>query len=358
VIKKIYDKAIAKIEPETIVDLANDLIKTASIDKRITTIGGGIGVSEGRVAITNSLGVYGEYNVSAYGLGAYVVAQEAHSVAVGWDDYTNCFYNEDKAYTVFKNAAKSALKQLHPKAIKTEKMDLLIQPQALAYLLAFTLITEVEADKIQKQQSPFVGKLNQPVASDVLSITDDAHVPQAVGSRPFDDEGCPTQATKIIKRGTLKNFLYNSYTANKDKAKCTGNSIRSLGVFASAKPRYGVEPLIGPTNFRVFASKKSAEGSLEEVVSEVKNGVIAKGFIGAHTANAPSGEFSVMLDMAFKVEKGEITYPIKQAMVGGNIQSLLKNVSMFADDTTHVGLEPHTTLITPTILVRNATVSG
>jgi len=357
-VKKIYDKAIAEIEPEKIVALANDLIKTASIDKRITTIGGGISVSAGKVALANSLGVSGGFNISACGMGAYVVAQEADSVAVGWDEYTNCFYNEEKAHSIFKNAANNALKQLHPKTIKTEKIDLLMQPQALAYLLAFTLIPEVMADSVQKQQSPFVGKLNQTIASSNVSVTDDAHVPQAIGSKPFDDEGCPTQATKVIEKGTLKSFLYNSYTANKDKVKSSGNSLRSLGVFWGAKPRYSVEPLIGPTNFRVFAGVKNAEASLEEVISDVKNGVITKGVIGAHTANAPSGEFSVALDMAFKVEKGEITYPIKQAMIGGNIQDFLKNVSMFADDTTQVGLEPNTALIAPTILVRNVTVSG
>jgi len=354
--KKICDKTITKIRPETVVDLANDLIKTASIDKRISTIAGGIGVGTGKVAIANSLGVSDEFNISGYGLGAYVVAKEADSVAVGWDDYSNCFYNEDEAYTAFKNAANSALKQLHPKIIKKETMDLLIQPQALAYLLAFTLIPEVRADNIQKQQSPFVGKLNEPIASNNLSVTDDAHVPQAIGSRPFDDEGCPTQATRIIEKGKLKSFLYNSYTANKDKVRSTGNSIRSLGGWGG-KARYCVEPLIGPSNFRVFAGVKSAEESLKEVVSEVKNGVITKGVIGAHTANAQSGEFSVVLDMAFKVEKGEITYPIKQAMVGGSIQDFLKNISMFGDDTTHVGLE-NNTVISPTILVRNVTVSG
>jgi len=356
-VKKIYDKTLNKIELETIVDLANDLIESASIDKRITTIGGGISVGTGKVAITNSLGVSGEFNISGYGLGAYVVAQEADSVAVGWDEYTNCFYNEDNAYAIFKNAANNALKQLHPKTIKAEKMDLLIQPQALAYLLAFTLIPEVMANNIQKQQSPFVGKLNQTIASNNLSVTDDAHVPQAIGSKPFDDEGCPTKATKIIEKGKLKSFLYNSYTADKDKVKSTGNAIRSLGVFATLRPRYSAEPLIGPTNFRVFAGTKGAEHSLDEVLSEVRNGIITKGVIGAHTANAPSGEFSVALDMAFKVEKGEINYPIKQAMVGGNIQDFLKNVSMFADDTTQVGVE-QSTLIAPTILVRNVTVSG
>jgi len=356
-VKNIYDKKIAGIEPEKVVNLAADLIKTASIDKRITTIIGTIGANTTQVAIVNSLGISGKFNISGYSLSAYVVAQETGSVAVGWDEYSNCYYNEDEAYSIFKNAAGNALKQLHPKTIKTEKTDLLLQPQALTQILAFTLMPEIMANNVQKQQSPFVGKLNQTIASSNLSITDDAHIPQALGSKPFDDEGCPTQTTKIIDKGKLKNFLYNSYTANKDKVKSTGNSTRAFGGIFGRKPRYSVEPFIGPTNFRVHPGIQSAEAQLGEIISEVKNGVITKGVIGAHTANAPSGEFSVALDLAFKIEKGEIAYPVKQAMIGGNIQDLIKNVTMLADDATHVGFE-HSSMVTPTILVRKVTVSG
>jgi PmbA protein len=107
----------------------------------------------------------------------------------------------------------------------------------------------------------------------------------------------------------------------------------------------------------VSAGVKGAQSSFDEVVSEVKNGVITKGVVGAHTANAPSGEFSVALDMAFKIEKGEIAYPIKQAMIGGNIQDFIKSIAMFADDTTQVGFE-NASVIAPTMLVKNVTVSG
>lgn len=354
-VTKIFDKKVPATEPEEIVSLASDLIKAASIDKRITTIGGGIGAGTAEIALANSLGVSGEFKMTAFGAGAYVVSQEGDSVGVGWDDYTNCFYNEDEAFHAFKQAADLSLRQLHPKTIRTGKMDLLLQPHALAQLSSATLMMEVRADNIQKQQSPFVGKMNQRVASENLTVVDDGTVPQAVGSKPFDDEGCPTHSTPVIEKGVLRGFLYNSYTANKDNVKNTGNAVRTMP-FAT-KPRYAMEPLIGPTNFKLMAGAKSASASLEGVLSEVKSGVIAKEVIGAHTANAPSGEFSVALSCAFNVEKGEIAHPVKQAMVGGNIQDLIKNVALFADDVKQVGLEQGT-LISPTILIRNVPVSG
>lgn len=351
--QKIYDKTIVRMEPEKIVDLAADLIKSIEGDKRIATIGGTLGVGSAKVAITNSLGVSGEYEKTGYGTYGYVVAQEKGSVGVGGDGYTSSFFNEKKAYEAFKNAQETALKQLHPKTVKTQTMDVLLQPEALGFLLAFTLIPEVRADNIQKKQSPFVGKLNQMIASENLTALDDGLIPQAMGSKPFDDEGCPTQTTTIIGKGQLKNFLYNSYTAGKDKVKSTGNAARTFGGFTD-KPKYAVEPIIGPNNFKLQPAKKSVESKFADVISEVKNGIIAKEVIGAHTANAASGEFSVVLDSAFKIEKGEIVYPVKQAMLGGNIVEALKGIALFADDVKQVG----DSLIAPTILIKDVKISG
>ena len=352
-IQKIYDKKIMTMEPDRIVDLAADLVKSIDIDKRIATISGGLGIGSAKVAIANSLGVRGEYEKTGYGAYGYVVAQEKDSVGVGGDGYSNCFFNEEKAYTVFKNAQETALKQLNPRTVKTQTMDVLLQPEALAFLLAFTLIPEVRADNIQKKQSPFVGKLNQMIASENLTVLDDGLIPQAMGSRPFDDEGCPTQTTTVIGKGQLKNFLYNSYTAGKDKVKSTGNAARTFGGFTD-KPRYAVEPVIGPNNFKLQPAKKSVETKFNDAISEVKNGIIAKEVIGAHTANAASGEFSVVLDSAYRIEKGEVMYPVKQAMLGGSIVEALRGIALFADDAKQVG----DSLIAPTILIKNVKISG
>jgi PmbA protein len=352
-VQRIHDKRIVTIDPDRIVELAADLIKSIDIDKRIATIGGGLGVGSAKVVITNSLGVRGEYEKTSYGAYGYVVAQEKDSVGVGGDGYSSCFFNEEKAYSSFKNAQETALKQLNPRTVKTQKMDVLLQPEALSFLLASTLIPAVRADNIQKKQSPFVGKLNQMIASENLTILDDGLIPQAMGSRPFDDEGSPTQTTTVIDKGQLKNFLYDSYTASKDKVKSTGNAARALGGFTD-KPKYTLEPTVGPNNFKLQPARKSVEEEFDDVIKEVKNGIIAKEVIGAHTANAASGEFSVVLDSAFKIEKGEIVYPVKQAMLGSNIIETLKSIALFADDVKQVG----ESMIAPTILIKDVRISG
>jgi PmbA protein len=354
-VKKIYDKQVLDIEPEEIVDLAADQVRTAETDKRISTVSGTLGLGTTEVAIANSLGVSGQFEKTGYGAFGFVIARQKGSVGVGSDSYTDCFFNKEKTYTAFKNARDLAIRQLNPKSVETERMDVMLQPDALQFLLEFTLIPEVRADNVQKRQSPFVGKMHQTVASENLTVIDDALIPQARGSRPFDDEGCPSQTTTVISKGCLQGFLYNSYTAAKDNVTSTGNAARMLGGFSS-KPKYAVEPITGPTNFRLSAGKKTAETEFDEVLSEVKNGVIAKQVIGAHTANTTSGEFSVVLDTAFKIKKGEILYPVKQTMLGGNILEVLKSIALFADDAKQVGVEQ--TLISPTILVKDVRVSS
>lgn len=355
-IEKIYDHNIASMEPEEVVDFANDLIQMSSVDKRIRTINGMLSFGIENTAILNSLDVCGEFEATSYEASTLMIAQKNDSVAVGWDDYFNCFYNEDKTHDVFETAADIALRQLHPKRIKTEKMDLLMQPHALTYLLAYTLIQEVRADIVQKQQSPLLGKIGEMVGSRSLTIIDDGHVPQSIGSRPFDDEGCPTQVTPVIEKGQLKSFLHNSYSANVDNIASTGNAVRVVGSFIT-RSSYGAEPIIGPTNFKLLAGTRTSESSFEDMVHEVRNGIITKGIMGYQASNIGTGDYSVVLDTAFKIEKGEITYPVKHAMVTGNILDLLKNVTLFADDNKQISIG-QTTVISPTIWIRNVPVLG
>ncbi|MEM3088105.1 MAG: metallopeptidase TldD-related protein, partial [Candidatus Bathyarchaeia archaeon] len=82
---------------------------------------------------------------------------------------------------------------------------------------------------------------------------------------------------------------------------------------------------------------------------------------GAHTANSQSGDFSVLLTGAFKIENGEIKHPVKEAMVGGNILDFLKKIDLIANDVKQMPYAWYgddATLMAPSILVRGVTVAG
>jgi len=356
-VPNIYDKRISELPAEEAINLVHQQIETASSDKRVKTIRCLTNLSVSEVAILNSLGVSGNYNASSLYTYVYVLAEEKGSSGVGWEDYTNCFFTTDEPIKIAEEAMNLAIQQLHAKPIEKGRMDLIISPDALAKLLIYTFIQEVRADRIQKLQSPFVGKLNQEIASQKLTILDDGRIPRAVGSKPFDDEGVSTARTTIIEKGMLKNFLYDTYCAKKEETKSTGNSLRHA--LLQVVPKYKMEPSIGPTNMVV----KAGTTPLDYIIKEAKNGVITKDFIGTHTSNPQSGTFSIAPHCAFKIENGEIKHPIKEAMIGGDIPTLLKSIEIVGKDVKHVllydaALLKDATLIAPSMLVKDVSVSA
>lgn len=356
-IADIYDKRIPKLPPEEAIDLVSRQMETASADKRAETVRGLTFLLTNEIAVANSLGVSGDYKASGFYSYVYVLAKEAGSSGVGFDDYSNCFWDREAPIETAENALELATQQLHPKPIEGGKMDLIIAPDALSNLLIYTLVQEVRADRVQRQQSPLVGKLNQQIASEVLTILDDGKVPRATGSKLFDDEGVPTAKTPIIEKGVLKSFLYDTYTATKEDRESTGNAVRDA--LLQLVPKYRLEPFIGPTNVVI----EPGTASRDEIMEDVKNGIITKDFIGAHTSNPQSGTFSIAPYSASKIENGEIKHPIKEAMIGGDILTLLKNVEIVGNDVKQVqfydaALIKDATLIAPTILVKDVSVSG
>ena len=74
-----------------------------------------------------------------------------------------------------------------------------------------------------------------------------------------------------------------------------------------------------------------------EEISQVKNGLLVYDLLGAHTANPISGDFSVEAMNAFKIENGEITDPIKKAMISGNIFQAFKDAFATSKETRQIG---------------------
>lgn len=351
------DKKLAEIQPAEVIDLVNHQIELASADKRVDTVRGLTSLLTNEIGVVNSHGISGSYKTSNLYSFIYVFAKKANSSGVGWDDYSNCFYEEDGPTRIAKEALDLAIQQLNPKSMKTETMDLIMSPDALAKILIYTLIQELRADLVQKLQSPLAGKLNQKIASELLTITNDGYVPKAVGSRPFDDEGVPATKVTVVDKGVLKSFLYHTYAAKKEGVESTGNALRYA--LLQIVPKYKLEPFVGPNNIVV----KPGTASREDIIDEVKNGIITKDFIGAHTASSQSGNFSIAPYCAFKIENGEIQYPVKEAMIGGNILNLLENVEVVGNDVKQVqfydaALVRDATLIAPTVRVKNVSVSA
>jgi PmbA protein len=124
----------------------------------------------------------------------------------------------------------------------------------------------------------------------------------------------------MVEKGILRSFLHNTSSAAREDRGSTGNALRpSSGDTAS---KYLGEPVVHHTNLMIGEGTET----FESILSSVKDGMYLRHIIGAHTANRITGEFSVAPLVAYKIEKGQIIHPVREAMIGCNIQDFLKNV--------------------------------
>jgi PmbA protein len=340
-VESTFDQKIQDLNSEDLVNLTSAMLDAAvKVDKRVFPIEGGAGAGSLANAIANSNGISGFDRGTIIECSLATVAKDGNKVT------PVCFeFNAGRNYAVNpewigKEASRLALSALKTKPIETKTTKLILTQFALQELLYYTLINAVKADNVQREQSPFKGKIGQKVASENFTVYDDGLFTGGLRTSTFDAEGVPRQKTLVVEKGVLRNFLYDNYAAKKEGVNSTGNASRA---------GYLSTPNIETTNFHIASGNKTAD----QLMNEVDDGLIIYYLQGAHSSNPVSGEFSVVATPAWKVKKGEIVHCSRGVMLAGNIFELLKNVSVVANNERQLGQ-----LVSPWVLVENVRVIG
>ncbi len=156
-----------------------------------------------------------------------------------------------------------------------------------------------------------------PHAAAMIPITDDARLPDGLASRPFDGEGVASQRNELIRDGVLQGYLHNTYTARRTKGQSTGSAVRS----------YKSVPEVGVSNLVLTPGSISREALLQRV----GNGLHVSQLHGLNTVNPVSGDFSLGLTGHW-IDNGQLTKPVRELTVAGNLIELLKRVVTVASD--------------------------
>ena len=215
-LEKTFDQKIIDLESEELVNVAATMLDAAGqVDKRVFPIEGGIGSAYISNAIANSNGISGFDRGTVIECSIATLAKENDTVTpVCFEFNASRSYDLDPVW-VGKEAAKLAVSALKTKSVETKSTTLILTQFALQDLFAYTLINAVRADSVQRNQSPFKGKIGEKVASENLTIYDDGLFSGGLRTWAFDAEGVPHQKTPVIEKGVLRNFLYDNYSAKK-----------------------------------------------------------------------------------------------------------------------------------------------
>ena len=327
----LYDDRIAEMHVDQIVEYAIMNIDSAKEVAEDAIISGGAGSGFGESALVNSLGVEVE------SIGTFISA-DIFTIIKRGDDIGSYFeFDESRNLDDFvpdgigAKATEAALKFLGSRNVETCILPVVFGPLA-SYSLFSALCGNANAEDIQRNRSYLVGMKEEQVASELVTIMDDGLYPRGMNSGRCDGEGFPRKPLLVVEKGVLKSYLHNSYTANKGREENTGHSTRGG---------------ISPTNIRPSLGSMTAA----EIIKDTKEGLYINS--GGLSPNPVTGEISATVDFGFKIENGELTYPVQSTMIGVNMLDLLKNIDAISSDCRE---EPG--IVMPTVRAQNVRVAG
>lgn len=220
---------------------------------------------------------------------------------------------------------------LPQKRIPKSSCDIILSPESVGAFAAYLLTPMIIGRSVEQGVSCFTNMLNTKVSADSFSLRDDGHLKGGIGSATIDDEGTPTRETKIVERGTLRGFLYDTLSACWSDTSSTGNARRASDALGRT---YLAPPEPTPTNLVV----ESGDFSPEELVEETKHGVLIDSINYTFHLVPERGYFNMTSNFpSLIIENGEIEACTQNISISDELCKTLmkiggigKNVGQFA----------------------------
>ena len=316
----LYGEGLSGVTVDRKVQLALTLEQAIrDADPRVKSVPyGGYSDGEMETAVANTAGLERHYKQNfAYQYAMPLVSEAGQNKSDMEFQFSREFEQLDPTRTALE-AVRKSLAMLGGKQPPSGSYPVVIDRDCLATFLG-TFARIFSAKQVHDGKSPLAGKLGAQIGSSVVTLLDDATRTAGMQSRPFDDEGFPSQKLVLLEQGVLKTFMHNTETATKDGVLSTGHAAR-----------YGYRGTVGvsPSNFYL----EPGTGTQSDLTTNISEGVLLTHVHGQHAgANPINGDFSLQAD-GFWIENGKVAHPLEVFTVAGNFLELLANIQAVADD--------------------------
>ena len=293
-----------------------------ALDKAIKQVSLGYSDVVQYVTIANSLGVCVEDERVRLRLACNSIAQQDGQIQTGFASIggTSGFelFQENSAAALGEESAQRALTLLGAEPCPTGQMTVVMGSEAGGTMVHEACGHGLEGDLVQKGLSAYAGRLGQQVASEKVTVIDDATIAGKYGSYRYDDEGNPGQKTVLIENGVLKQYMNDYQTAKRTGAALTGNGRRES---------YREKPTTRMSNTYIAPGTDK----VEDIIASTDYGLYVKR-MGGGQVNSLNGDYVFDVAEGYLIEQGRITKAVRGATLAGNGPESLRNVEMVGND--------------------------
>jgi len=278
------------------------------VSPRVTNSeGASVSVQQSHFVSANSLGFMGGYPASRHYLACSVIAGEGDDMQR--DDWYSS--HRDAALlaapeAIGDYAARRALSRLKARKLSTRKAPVVFEAPLAAGLIG-ALVQAVSGGALYRKSTFLLDSLGKKIFPDFVQIAERPHIPGALASSPFDDDGVATRDREVVQDGVLQGYFLSTYSARKLGMQTTGNAG-------------------GSHNLLVKPGKHDLEGLLREMGT----GLLVTELLG-QGVNYVTGDYSRGA-AGYWVEKGVIAYPVQEITIAGNLREMFGGIVDIGSD--------------------------
>lgn len=298
--------------------------------------GGSAGASRSVIALATSHGFAGGYTQTSHGVSASVLAGSGGAMERDHAHHSARHAAMLEApEEIGRRAGERAVARLDPQKVASGAMPVVFDRRVSSSLLGH-FIGAITGAAIARKTSFLLDRMGEQVFAKGVTICDDPHRPRGLRSRPFDGEGLPVLPLTLVEAGVLETWLLDSASARQLGLEPTGHAARGVGGAPGASPS------------NLFM--KAGGIPPETLVGEIDHGVLVTELIG-QGVNGITGDYSRGA-AGFLIEKGEITRPVSEITIAGNLKDMFLALTPASDLEFRYGINA------PTLRVDGMTIAG
>lgn len=336
---RLYDERIESLTVEEMKDIVMRAEQAAfDFDPRISNSEGAeFGAERGQVVLANTLGFCGSFPYTGASFAVSVLADDSDGKKQSgfWFSADRMFHRLDSAEDVGRRAASRTVRKLGGRKVTTRQAPVVWEPMMTGALMGI-IAGAANGEALFKRSTFLTDFEGKPLASPLVTITDDGTLAGKLGSRPFDGEGVTKRRNTIVAAGVFERFLFDSYYARRTGRRTNGSAVRA-----------GDSIGISPANLIWDAGTSSPD----EIIGSVDDGLYLTDLMG-FGVNQTTGDFSRGASGIW-IENGRLAYPVIEVNISGNLKEMLLDIDAVGND-----LEWRAGGASPTIRMAKMTVSG
>ncbi|MDZ7735180.1 MAG: metalloprotease PmbA [Gammaproteobacteria bacterium] len=318
------------IDPQTAIERALACEQAArDVDIRISNSdGASVNTVSGANYYGNSHGFRGGWQFSRHTLDCAVIAKDEHGMQRdGWYTQARDAADLEAAEDIGRMAGERTVRRLGSKRLTTRTAPVLFEADAARSLFSH-FVSAISGGNLYRRSSFLLDKLGERIFPGFLRIHEQPHLPKAMGSAPFDDEGVATRARDLITGGILQGYILGSYSARKLGMETTGNAG-------------------GVHNLTVEPGRLDFAGLLQAL----DTGLLVTDIMG-FGVNLITGDYSRGVS-GFWVEGGAIAYPVEEITIAGNLADMFQHIAEIGCD-----VDTRRNVRTGSVLIEHMTIAG